>query len=177
MKVYILNYDLNKISNVVSELLYLWMMNMTEGIELYSTEGIFYIDNNTTYKLLYNDKSIIKLQNYYKQLNLAIDKSTITREITCQLPPKHLANPIKTFIFKKNAQSKIKLIVIGNNCNINTTNNNNNNINTPFMDKKLNKDLQVIISDFYMDVPDDIDLNNIFIKEEISEFLLMLNKY
>ena len=148
---------------------------MTEGIEIYSTEGIFYIDNNATYKLLYHDKSIIKLQNYYKHLELAIDKSTITRELTYQLPPKHLANPIKTFIFKKDTQSKIKLIVIGNNCNINSTN--NNNINTPFIDKKLNKDLQVIISDFYMDVPDDIDLNNIFIKEEISEFLLMLNKY
>ena len=172
MKVYILNYDLNKISNVVSELLYLWMMNMTEGIELYSTEGIFYIDNNTTYKLLYNDKSIIKLQNYYKQLNLAIDKSTITREITCQLPPKHLANPIKTFIFKKDAQSKIKLIVIGS-----KSFNHIHNSNIPFMDKNLNKELQVIISDFYIDVPDDIDLNNIFIKEEISEFLLMLNKY
>jgi hypothetical protein len=50
-------------------------------------------------------------------------------------------------------------------------------MNTPFMDKNFNKDLQIIISDFYMDVPDDIDLNNIFIKEEISEFLSMLNKY
>lgn len=172
MKVYILNYDLNKISNVVPELLHLCTMNMTEGIELYSTEGIFYIDNNTTYKLLYDDKSIIKLQNYYKQLNLAIDKSTITREITCQLPPKHLANQIKTFIFKKNAQSKIKLIVIGS-----KSFNHIHNSNIPFMDKNLNKELQVIISDFYIDVPDDIDLNNIFIKEEISEFLSTLNKY
>jgi hypothetical protein len=172
MKVYILNYDLNKISIVVPELLHLWTMNMTEGIELYSTEGIFYIDNNATYKLLYHDKSIIKLQNYYKQLNLAIDKSTITRELTHQLPPKHLANPIKTFIFKKDAQSKIKLIVIGS-----KSFNHIHNSNIPFMDKNLNKELQVIISDFYIDVPDDIDLNNIFIKEEISEFLSTLNKY
>ena len=50
-------------------------------------------------------------------------------------------------------------------------------MNTPFMDTNFNKDLQVIISDFYIDVPDDIDLNNIFIKEEISEFLSLLNKY
>jgi hypothetical protein len=45
------------------------------------------------------------------------------------------------------------------------------------MEKNFNKDLQVIISDFYIDISDDIDLNNIFIKEEISEFLSMLNKY
>ena len=50
-------------------------------------------------------------------------------------------------------------------------------MNTTFMDKNFNKEFQIIISDFYMDVPDDIDLNNIFIKEEISEFLSMLNKY
>ena len=139
---------------------------------IYSTEGIFYLDNNTTYKLLYNDKTITKLEKYYEQLDLIIDKSTITREITCQIPPKHLANPIKTFIFKKDTQSKIKLVIIGN-----KSFNHINNSNIPFMDKNLNKELQVIISDFYMDVPDDIDLNNIFIKEEISEFLFMLNKY
>jgi hypothetical protein len=182
MKVYVLNYDLNKISNAVSELLKL-TKTASEGIEIYSTEGIFYIDNNNTYKLLYTDKNITKLQNYYEQLELVIDKSVITREITSQLPPKHLANPIKTFVFKKDPQSKIKLVIIGNNSfnNINNINsntmNNSNNMNTPFMEKKFNKDLQVIISDFYMDVPDDIDLNNIFIKEEISEFLSMLNKY
>jgi hypothetical protein len=176
MKIYVLNYDLNKISTVVTELLKL-TMTMSEGIEIYSTEGIFYIDNNTTYKLLYNHESIIKLQNYYKELDLAIDKSVIIKEITCQLPPKHLANPIKTFVFKKYPQSNIKFIIIGHK-NINSNNtNHNNNINTPFMDKNFNKDLQIIISDFYMDIPDDIDLNNIFIKEEISEFLSMLNKY
>ena len=178
MKVYVLNYDLNKISSTIPKLLKL-TMTVSEGVEIYSTEGIFYIDNNTTYKLLYNNESIIKLENYYEQLHLVIDKSIITRDITCQLPPKHLlANPIKTFIFKKNPQSKIKFIIIGNSSNnINYNNINHNNMNTPFMDTNFNKDLQVIISDFYIDVPDDIDLNNIFIKEEISEFLSLLNKY
>jgi hypothetical protein len=177
MKVYVLNYDLNKISTVIPELLKL-TLTVSEGIEIYSTEGIFYIDNNITYKLLYNHESIIKLQNYYEQFDLAIDKSVITRDITCQIPPKHLANPIKKFVFKKDPQSKIKFVIVGSSSN-NTINNtiNNNNMNTPFMDKKNNKDLQVIISDFYMDISDDIDLNNMFIKEEISEFLSMLNKY
>lgn len=169
MKVYILKYNLNKICNVVPELLNLWKITVTEGIEIYSTEGVFYIDNNTTYKLIYYDKSITKIKKYYEELDVAIDKSTITREITYQIPPKHLAIPIKTFIFKKNMLSKITFIIIGSSSNINN--------NTPFMDKNFNKLLQVIISDFYIDVPDDIDLNNIFIKEEISEFLSMLNKY
>ena len=185
MKVYVLNYDLNKISTVIPELLKL-TLTVSEGIEIYSTEGIFYIDNNITYKLLYNHESIIKLQNYYEQFDLAIDKSVITRDITCQIPQKHLANPIKKFVFKKDPKSKIKFVIVGsssnnikNNTNNNTNNNtiNNNNMNTPFMEKKNNKELQVIISDFYMDISDDIDLNNMFIKEEISEFLSMLNKY
>ena len=178
MKVYVLNYDLNKISNAVSELLKL-KTTSAEGVEIYSIDGNYLIDNNNTYKLLYTDKGIIKLQNYYEQLDLVIDKSVITREITSQLPSKHLAIPVKTFVFKKDPQSKIKLVIIGNNSfnNINNNNSINMNMNTPFMEKKFNKDLQVIISDFYMDVPDDIDLNNIFIKEEISEFLSMLNKY
>ena len=178
MKVYVLNYDLNKISTVIPELLKL-IMTFLEGIEIYSNEGIFYIDNNITYKLMYNHESIIKLQNYYEQFDLVIDKSVITREITCQMPPKHLANPIKKFVFKKDPQSKIKFVIIGSSSS-NINNNNNMNtafMNTPFMDKNFNKDLQVIISDFYMDIPDDIDLNNMFIKEEISEFLSMLNKY
>jgi hypothetical protein len=186
MKIYVLNYDLNKISTVVTELLKL-TMTISEGIEIYSTEGIFYVDNNTTYKLLYNHESIIKLQNYYNELDLAIDKSVIIKEITSQLPRNNLANTIKIFVFKKHSQSNIKFIIIGhtntnsNNTNSNNTNSNNtnsnNNMNTPFMDKNFNKDLQIVISDFYMDVPDDIDLNNIFIKEEISEFLSLLNKY
>jgi hypothetical protein len=175
MKVYVLNYDLNKISSVIPELLKL-SMTFLEGIEIYSTEGIFYIDNNSTYKLVYNHESIIKLQNYYEQFDLAIDKSVITRDIICQIPPKHLANPIKTIIFKKDPQSKIKFVIVGSSSN-NTNNNTNNMNNTPFMEKNFNKDLQVIISDFYIDISDDIDLNNIFIKEEISEFLSMLNKY
>jgi hypothetical protein len=112
MKVYVLNYDLNKISSVIPELLKL-SMTFLEGIEIYSTEGIFYIDNNSTYKLVYNHESIIKLQNYYEQFDLAIDKSVITRDIICQIPPKHLANPIKTIIFKKDPQSKIKFVIVG----------------------------------------------------------------
>ena len=111
MKVYVLNYDLNKISSVIPELLKL-SMTFLEGIEIYSTEGIFYIDNNSTYKLVYNHESIIKLQNYYEQFDLAIDKSVITRDIICQIPPKHLANPIKTIIFKKDPQSKIKFVIV-----------------------------------------------------------------
>lgn len=183
MKVYALNYDLNKISTAISELLKLKMiMTMTEGIEIYSTEGIFYIDNNNTYKLLYNDKSITKVHHYYEEINLAIDKSVITKEITYQLPPKHLANPIKTFIFKKTLQSKIKFVIIGSNVNNNNTNHNTS-INTPFTKQNFNTDLQIIVNDFYIDIQDnvdiqdDIDLNNIFIKEDICEFLSMLNKY
>ena len=69
------------------------------------------------------------------------------------------------FILKKTSQTKIKLVIVTN----------NDKDNSKYEDKTKYNDNKIIPTDFYFDIPEDTDLNNIFIREEIIEFLSMLN--
>jgi hypothetical protein len=164
MKVYILNYNLNNLEKSFQSLFKL-SVTIKEFIEIYSDEGNMIIDNNNTYKLNYIDKNVIELKNYYENYDLNVDNSITIKEIITQLPPKHLAIHTKMFILKKTSQSKIKLVIVTN----------NDKDKSKYEDNPKYNDNKIIPTDFYFDIPEDIDLNNIFIKEEIIEFLSMLN--
>jgi hypothetical protein len=155
MKVFIINYNLTNLNKYLPDFLKLPTI-IKYIIQIYSTEGNMIIDNKNTYKLNYIDKNIIKLEKYFKNYDLVIDNSIITKEITTQVPQNHLAILIKKYIFKLNSQSKIKFVVISNNTN-------------------LDKENEIIPIDFYFEFDEELDLHNFFIKEEISEFLSMLN--
>ena len=80
MKVYILNYKINDLNSIFPKLLKLKLKStMIEGIEIYSVDGIIFIDNSNTYKLTYIDGKIQHINNYYNNYNLAIDYSTIKK--------------------------------------------------------------------------------------------------
>jgi len=171
MKVYILNYNLNNLNNLQKSLQTLFKTTK-EFIEIYSEEGTMIIDNNNTYKLNYIDKNLIELKKYYENYDLIVDNSVTIKEIISQLPPKHLAIHTKMFTFKKTPESKVKLVIVTEN-----KDNYEDKDKDIYIDKATTKynDNKIIPTDFYFDIPEDIDLNNIFIKEEIIEFLSMLN--
>jgi hypothetical protein len=147
MKIYILNYKLNKLNNFLS-IFAKTNINIKEIIEIYSNEGNMIIDKENTYKLNYFDKNLIKINNYFNNYDFIIDNSITIREEISQLPSKHLAIHKNIYSFKLNQQSKIKLLII-------TINNE--------------------IDDFYFEITEEIDINNVFIKEEFNEFLSMFN--
>ena len=168
MKVYILNYKINDLNSIFPKLLKLKLKStMIEGIEIYSVDGIIFIDNSNTYKLTYIDGKIQHINNYYNNYNLAIDYSTIKKENITQITPEHLAFNVKIYTFKKSDNSKIKLVI---KCESNT--NSEANKKDIVKDKKL---VNETISDFYFEIPDGIELNDILFKEELNEFLSMLN--
>lgn len=164
MKIYILNYSLHDLDNRFLK----FQTSCVDGIQIYSDDGIIFIDNNTTHKLSCTDNKIQTLTNYYNGLNLAIDSSIIKKEVTTQIPPDHLAFKVKIITCKKHINSKISLIITRY-----IDNNNDTTINTNTKIKYTNEIIS--IDDFYFDVPDNLDVNDIFVKEELIEFLSMLN--
>ena len=162
MRLYILNYTMKNIDNKFSKL----QTSYVEGVQIYSDDGIFFIDNNSSYKLSCNDSKITTINNYYNGFNLIVDYSIIKKEISSQIPPDHLAFKVKIITYKKHINSKISLIIttyIDTDINITNTN-----------ELKYSKEL-FTVNDFYFDIPDNLDVNDIFVKEELIEFLSMLN--
>ena len=153
MKIYILNYDIKHLQNPSIRNTLLKLDNsVLEQTEIYSDEGNLLINANSCVQLNYIDKDLVLFNNYYENYHLVADKSILSIIPNGQVPPNHLAIHTKKYNFKLNTQSKIQFIIILNN---------------------ILRQFSPI--DCYFEVPDETDLNSIFVKEEISEFLSLLN--
>lgn len=150
MRIFIKNYNINKIADVIP-LLNKYNTQLYELLEVYSTDGIYNIDSNNLVKLNYTDIPITSINNYYKDISILIDKSYINIEKVSQLPPEHIAISINKQSFFVNKTSPIKMI-------LETINDNNN-----------------TLYNFYFEMKDELDINNVFIKEELIVFLSLLN--
>lgn len=152
MKLYIENYNILKISKKLKQLNGLFINNSYKK-EIYSDEGIFTIDKNNLNKITYVDGEISKIPNYIDNVNIIIDKSEETREIVNQLPFENFILNLETRNYALNPQSKIKLVI------------------------------DFIITDttnpepynFYIDIPNIIDINSPLFKEDLNVFLFHLN--
>ena len=118
-----------------------------KNINFYSNEGIFLINNKKIFKLNILDKKIkkIKFNNY----NLLIDESEIINEISYQLPVTYISTV--SFYYKLYKTSNIKFV-----------------IEYSLVENDENKPIN-----FYFEVSD-FEIDNLFIKEEINEFLSVL---
>ena len=96
-------YDLN-----------LLQINITQYKDIYSSDGIFRIQNDNIYQLIPQDKPIEK--TIYNNTEFIIDKSyfSFRNEIYC-IPIIHLEFNIEYIEFKLNNKSKISLIIEKNN--------------------------------------------------------------
>uniref|UniRef100_A0A6C0AYP1 Uncharacterized protein n=1 Tax=viral metagenome TaxID=1070528 RepID=A0A6C0AYP1_9ZZZZ len=92
-------YDLN-----------LLQINITQYKDIYSSDGIFRIQNDNIYQLIPQDKPIEKTT--YNNTEFIIDKSyfSFRNEIYC-IPIIHLEFNIEYIEFKLNNKSKISLII------------------------------------------------------------------
>ena len=92
-------YDLN-----------LLRINITQYKDIYSSDGIFRIQNDNIYQLIPQDKPIEKTT--YNNTEFIIDKSyfSFRNEIYC-IPIIHLEFNIEYIEFKLNNKSKISLII------------------------------------------------------------------
>jgi hypothetical protein len=152
MKIYINNFNLdilNDIANLFKENLF----DTKTYIQLYTNENIYTIDNKNIYVLDIIDKDIKQYENFYKNFTLIIDPSYYNKQQVNSIHGEtHLSFETKKNYYKLNNNSNINLVIKFNIVNSN-----------------------LLPVDIYFKIDKEIDINDIFIKKELIEFLSVLN--
>ena len=154
MKIYINNFNLNILKDI-QDTLQKEFINSENYIQLYTNEGIFRIEKNIIYSLDPVDIDIKIYERYFHDFTLIVDLSYFKKNtITTINGNIHLSTSIKKNFYKINKQSKLQLVIE----NIEQINSGH-----------------YIPSDIYFELDFLTDINELFIKQEIIEFLSMLN--
>ena len=152
MKIYINNLNLN-ILNELSNNFKNLLIDTKQYIILYTEEGIYEINNKLIYHLEQIDRDIKKYENFYNEFTLIVDPSFFNKHIeTSIIGTKHISNQIVKYIYKLNKKSDLNLIIEYN-----------------------SNDSKMIENDIYFELNKEIDIDEIFIKKELIEFLSLLN--
>ena len=163
MKIYVCDYSPLKIIEKLPQL-EKYFSNTELKYEMYSEEGIFTVNNNKTYRMKMDMDKTEKIKNYFENCNLWIDYSNVIYDDVSQIPLDIINEAIISLIYEKDKKSKIKLVV---ECLY------DGNILNEM--KKTNKYKGLIIRDFYFCTESKTDINDLNMKEELNEFLSLLN--
>jgi hypothetical protein len=155
MKIFIENYPLSNLTTIIPSLKK-YLVDTKQLLEITSIEGQYYIDESKVYKKIVSDKDAVIHKNYYKDFNLLIDYSYAVIIETNQIPNHNIEFVYKYYYFALNKSSKLKFV-------IQTLYENTDEINN------------IIPIDFYFETEEDVEINNIFFKDEINVFLSLLN--
>jgi hypothetical protein len=152
MRVYINNFNLH-IINDISDIFKEQLTNYETYVNVYTNEGIYHVEEKNMYLLDTCDKDIEIFENYYNNLTLIVDKSFYNKQISsCICGETHLSFQTKKYYYKLNSSSEMKLVI-----------------------KYISDKGNFIPNDIYFEFNKDVDINNLFIKKEIIEFLSVLN--
>jgi hypothetical protein len=151
MKIHINNFNLDVLENIM----YLfndYLINCTTYIQICSISGIYQVTKLETNKLIPVDNYIKIIKNYYKDFDIIVDPSyyNVVKESTIE--PNHISTKMKKHFYKINKNSSIQLI-----------------IESEIIDNK------GFPYDIYFELPNDKDINDPLVKEEIIVFLSLLN--
>jgi len=145
-------------------------MGSEEFLQLYSPEGIYLIDQNSTIKLKPVDHDIIILKNFYKDLTLIVDPSYYIVEKTNQIPPEHITAKIKREFYKfneNNAKNSVKLVIESEKVN-------ETHLGFDFLNKNYSEN-GYVPKDIYFELPNGSNVKDSLVKEELIVFLSNLN--
>jgi len=149
MRIYINNFNLD-ILDAISDLFKEYMINSETYIKLYTNEGIYHVEEKNTFFLETCDKDIKIFNKYYNNISLIVDTSFYKKSMCYSIHGDiHLSLQTKKNIYKLNPSSQIKMVI----------------------EYILNNDSRFIPNDIYFETDKDIDINEVFIKKEIIEFL------
>jgi len=152
MKIYINNLNLDIINNL-SELFKEKLIRTEKYIELYTNESVYRIEDKIVYFLDVTDKDIQILEKYYENFTIIIDPSFYNKKNTSSIHgDKHESFEIIEKLYKLIKNSSISLIL------------------KYYLDKD-----KYLPNDIYIESQKDININDLFIKKEIIEFLSVLN--
>jgi len=152
MRIYINNLNLD-IINDISDIFKEYMTNFETYIELYTSDGIYRIEDKKLFFLDTCDKEIKMFENYYNNFTLIVDPSFFQKQSCSSIHgDTHIALYIKKNCYKINTSSEIKMVI-----------------------KYILNNDKYIPNDIYFESEENIDVNDVFIKKEIIDFLSVLN--
>jgi hypothetical protein len=169
MKIYIDDYNPYTLSNKLTKLKK-YLVNTNQYIEIYSDDGIFYIDDLGIYKIIIIQDETIKYTSTQTNCRFLIDKTKSYKENVTNIPLNHINNTIHKYEYKLDLRSKIKLVIEG------TINPTNNIDQIDHINNSLNNESNILIpNNFYFEILDkNIDFNELFDNNDLNVFLSLL---
>ena len=164
MKLYINNLNINILGKLM-DTLDKYLTGVNNFIQIYSSDGIYQLDDKIVHKLTYTDVDVEFINNYYNNFSLIKDDTYCTKEPTTYINPSHIYITIKKYCYKIVPTSNLNLIIEGN----------LNHINSSKMKNSLSQYDNISPDNLYFELPDNTDINCHYIKKEIIEFLSLLN--
>ena len=156
MKIYINNFNIDILSDVIKQLSDIYV-NSETFIQIYSTGGIYTVDDTSIIKQICVDNDLIFLPNYFRNFSLIVDPSYYKTEIVHNIIPEHISTKMKRCFFEINKNSNIKLVIEGEA------------VEEPKNVHGINP------NDIYFELSNNININDALVKKEIIVFLSLLN--
>jgi len=162
MKIYINLLNLDALPDIL-KLLTSYFINSHTCIQIYSIDGIYEVNNSSINKLIAHDNKLQILENYYNEFTLLVDTSYYNKELVYQIHSNHVSRKIKKCFFGLNKNSKIKLVIEGEV------------IDDKHFYKRISNEYGISPNDMYFELPENTDLSDALVKNELIEFLSCLN--
>jgi len=154
MRIYINNLNL-EILDDIADIFKNYLIKTETNFELYTNEGIYKIEDKNIYLLDVEDKEVSIYENYYNNFTLLLDQSILNKNLVKSVHGEnHSFFLIKKNVYKINKNSDINLIITYS---------------------SENHEIIPSANDIYFESSKDIDINNYFVKNELIEFLSILN--
>jgi len=162
MKIYINHLNLDAVPELLKSLNNNYI-NSETYIKIYSTDGIYEINNSSSKKLIPQDSDIEILENYHENFTLLVDQSYYGVEEVFQINNDHISRKMKRCFFELNKNSKIKLVIEGEI------------LDDKHFFKRISTDYGIAPNDIYFELPEKTNINDALVKNELNVFLSCLN--
>jgi hypothetical protein len=162
MKIYINHLNLDALPEVLKSLTNNYI-NSETYIQIYSSDGIYEINNSISKKLIPVDNDIQILQNYHENFTLIVDKSYYGEEEVFQINNEHISRKMKKCFFELNKNSKIKLVIEGEV------------LDDKHFYKRISNEYGIAPNDIYFELPEKTNITDALVKKELIVFLSCLN--
>jgi hypothetical protein len=162
MKIYINHLNLDALPEVLKSLNNNYI-NSETYIQIYSSDGIYEINNSISKKLIPVDNDIQILQNYHENFTLIVDQSYYGEEEVFQINNEHISRKMKKCFFELNKNSKIKLVIEGEV------------LDDKHFYKRISNEYGIAPNDIYFELPEKTNITDALVKNELIVFLSCLN--
>ena len=162
MKIYINHLNLDALPELLKTLNNNYI-NSETYIQIYSSDGIYEINNTSSKKLMPIDNDIQILENYHENFTLLVDPSYYGVVEVFQINNEHISRKMKKCFFELNKNSKIKLVIEGEV------------LDDKHFYKRISNEYGIAPNDIYFELPEKTNITDALVKKELIVFLSCLN--